>query len=229
MANVEKKPKIPCFVEVENLNDLARLASALERVALPLFRFKINDVEILAVQFDVFKGTPVFYYVRNKYVDSYLGYRNFGGKEVVKLSSSTRETVNIYAPIISIDVVPNLFEKGFLGGGTNIDKYSTIRVKDLANLCKISLYKIMFEEPPLPLFTFPEKKRWIIGSFTRLDETDEISLFFYTILNTKPNKGFVRYSSVNPETTELTDRIDEHGYFYGKIIKLAKKHPMADI
>ncbi len=229
MSASDKKLKPPCYVEVGSVNDLARLTCALERVALPMFRFTVKNEVILAVQLDLFRGTPVFYYVKNKDKGDFLGYRTAVGKEEVKLSGSTRDSVNAYAPIISVEKMPKIFEEGFFEKGLKRNKYWTMQVADLANLCKVALFKIMFEESPLPLFAFPKGNRWILGAFTRLDEADEAAIFFHITLNNRPDYSFVKYSSVNPEKTELTNRIDEHGYAYGKIIRLVETHPMVDI
>ncbi|MCL4435738.1 MAG: hypothetical protein M1503_00470 [Thaumarchaeota archaeon] len=233
-----KKLNPPSFVEVASLKDLARLACALERVALPIFGFKVNDQVLLAIQLDLFMGTPVLYFARSENVGSFLGYRNLGEKEIAELSSSTRDPANVYAPIISIQKIPDIFAEGFEAvtekkekGEDKREHYLSMQVEDLDSLCKVALYKIVFEESPLPLFTFKGKKggQWILGAFARLDDSDETAVFFYTELTARPGHRFVRYSSVNPEKTGLTDRIDEHGYVYGKICELKETHPMVDL
>ncbi|MFQ6135550.1 MAG: hypothetical protein ACE5KU_07055, partial [Nitrososphaerales archaeon] len=178
MSTGDKKLKPPCFVEVAGLNDLARLTCALERVALPIFRFRVKGEDILAAQLDLFRGRPVLYYMKSKDTSSFIGYRSAGGKEAVELSGSTRDAANTYAPIISVEKIPKIFEKGFFEKGAKKDKYLAMQVEDLASLCKVALYKIIFEEPPLPLFTFSEGGRWVLGAFARLDDVDEVAVFF---------------------------------------------------
>ncbi len=236
MPNADDTRKLnpPSFVEVVDLKDLARLACALERVALPIFGFKMDDEVLLAIQLDLFMGTPVLYFARSGSAGSFLGYRNVGGREVAELSSSTRDPTNVYAPIISIERVPEIFAEGFKAGPNrkkdSQEHYLSMQVAGLDSLCKVALYKIVFEESPLPLFTFKGKgERWILGSFARLDDSDETAVFFYIELTSRPNHRFVRYSSASPEKTSLTDRIDEHGYVYGKICELKETHPMVDV
>ncbi len=231
-----KKLNPPSFVEVVSLTDLARLACALERVALPIFAFKMDNEVLLAIQLDLFMGTPVLYFARSGSAGSFLGYRNLGGKEIAELSVSTRDPANVYSPIISIEKIPDIFAKGFESITRKKEKkglrehYLSMQVGDLESLCKVALYKIVFEESPLPLFTFKGKsEQWILGSFARLDDSDETAVFFYTELTSRPSQRFVRYSSVNPEKTGLTDKIDEHGYVYGKICELKETHPMVDL
>ena len=230
-----KKLNQPSFVEVVGLKDLARLACALERVALPIFGFKMNGEVLLAIQLDLFMGTPVLYFARSESAGSFLGYRNLGGKEIVELSSATRDPSNVYAPIISIEKIPEIFAEGLVSVTGKKEEnprehYLSMQVEDLDSLCKVALYKIVFEESPLPLFTFKGKgELWVLGSFARLDDSDETAVFFYIELTDRPSHRFVRYSSVNPEKTGLTDRIDEHGYVYGKICELKETHPMVDL
>ncbi len=88
---------------------------------------------------------------------------------------------------------------------------------------------MMFDEPPLPLFSFPNNEKWVIGAFTRLDEMGDLAIFFYTYMKKIPSSGFIKYSNNNIEKTEITNRINEHGYLYGKIIRLTSKHPLVDI
>jgi hypothetical protein len=230
MPSTGKNIHPPIFVEVTGLDDLARLSCALERVSLPIFRFKINGDTILAAQLDIFKGTPIIYYVKNAQAGRFLGYRKVGGKEVAEMSASARDPTNTYAPIISIENAPRIFEEGFVGKPNGHEQCLSMQVSELESLCKIALYRIVFEETPLPIFTFPAKKeQWILGTFTRMDDADETTIFFYMILNGQPDNRFVRYSSVNPDKTDLIDRIDEHGYVYGKICKLKETHPLVDL
>ncbi len=229
MSANDKKPKLPCFIEVASLNDFARLTCALERVALPIFRFRVKGEDILAAQLDLFKGTPILYYVKSRDTGSFIGYGSAAGKEVVELSTATREAKNAYAPIISVEKIPKMFAKGFGEKEKKIDKYIGMQVEDLTDICKVAFYKIAFEEPPLPFFTFPVDNEWVLGVFARLDEADEVAVFFHINLKNRPEHGFTKYSSVNPEKTELTDLIDGHGYVYGKIIRLTEAHPMVDI
>ena len=87
---------------------------------------------------------------------------------------------------------------------------------------------MLYEEPPLPLYTFKNNGKWIIGSFARLDDYEEASLFFYTSVDVEPEHGFVRYSPSRVGDTAFSRRTDEHGFIYVKVIKLAEKHPLVE-
>ncbi|HKW04812.1 MAG TPA: hypothetical protein VJN71_05880, partial [Nitrososphaerales archaeon] len=65
----------PLFIGLEGMNDLGRLACALERTPLPLFSLEHDGKKIIATQLDLFAGTPVFYYAYTNAVKPFLGYR----------------------------------------------------------------------------------------------------------------------------------------------------------
>jgi hypothetical protein len=69
---------------------------------------------------------------------------------------------------------------------------------------------------------------WVAGVFTRLDEFDETSIFFYCWLDKEPRGRFLKYST-NPSELSYTDRIEEHGYVYLKVIKLKASHPLVSL
>jgi len=102
----------------------------------------------------------------------------------------------------------------------------SIEVENLISLLKVGTYKMLFEEPPLPLFAFRNGNDWILGAFTRIDEYEEASMFFYTKMKEEPPAGFVRYSPSSIQSTGFSRRTDEHGFVYVKVIKLSEKHPL---
>lgn len=219
----------PIFVELFGLKDLGRLTCALERIPIPIFKFSLSSSNILGVQIDIFKGMPIIYFLKNIEEIGFLGYRNDNGKELVSFSDSTTDPLSSYTPIISIDKIPKLFEQGYLNKKVSKERYLSMNVSDLVSLSKITSYKILYEDLPLPLFEFPKGNKWILGSFARLDESDELALFFYIEQDRKNIYPFIRYSSRNPEKTEAINRFDEIGYIYMKIIQLTKLHPLVDI
>lgn len=229
MPESEKTLKPPCFIEVESFKDFARLVCSFEKIALPVFRFKMKEENILSVQFDVFRNTPIFYYIKIKDKGNFIEYNYKNGVEVAKLNIVTDNTARIYAPIIAIDKSPEIFCEGFISEDINEQKCMVMKVEDFASICKVALYKISYDETPLPLFMFPNNNKWILGAFTRMDEIDDTSIFFYIELDNKPEFNFVKYSSSNFEKTGITNDLGEHGYLYGKIIKLSEKHPLVDI
>lgn len=229
MPESDKILKPPCFIEVESFQDFARLVCSFEKIALPILRFKMKGEDILAIQFDVFRNMPIFYYIKIKDKGNFIEYDYKNGVEMTKLSIVTDNTARIYAPIIAIDKSPEIFEEGFISEDINEQKYMVMKVEDFASICRVALYKISYDETPLPLFLFPNHNKWILGAFTRMDDIDDAAIFFYMELQNKPEYNFVKYSSSSLEKTGITNDIGEHGYLYGKIIKLSEKHPLVDV
>ena len=213
---------------MESLNDLARLACALERAPLPTFISRDGDNFRILTQLDFFVGSPVFYYA--KAVDSkhFLGYRTTSAGEEISLVDVPVNPSVVYAPIIEVLRFPKIFEDDLKTRKRKSPKFLSLQVKDLMSLVKVATYKIMFEEPPLPIFAFPSGKgKWIVGAFTRIEEFEEASIFFFYEQDSKPEQNFVGYSTSKAQAF-FTNRTDEHGSFYVKIIRLKERHPLVE-
>jgi hypothetical protein len=229
-----KEIKPPVFIEAESLSDIARLVCALERAPLPLFAIKNSGKNMIATQLDLFLGMPVFYYSFSEDVKHFLGYRTLQNGEEVSLVDAPMNPALIHAPIIEIVKMPQVFQKGLKDIGSlkmyNGQKFLSLEVKDLVSLVKVASYKILFEEPPLPIFAFPSqnKGKWCIGAFTRIEDYEEASIFFYYEQDSRPEQNFVKYS-MNKADATMTNRTDEHGNVYIKIIRLKQTHPLVEL
>lgn len=216
------------FIELETLGDLARLACALERAPLPTFISRDGEGFRISTQLDFFVGSPVFYFARVNDSKQFLGYRTVSSAEEVSLVDVPLNPSMVYAPIIEVLKFPKIFEKNSTSARKKIPKFLSLQVKDLMGLVKVATYKIMFEEPPLPLFAFPsDNGKWIVGAFTRIEEFEEASIFFYYEQDSRPEENFVGYSTARAQAF-FTNRTDEHGNFFVKIIRLKEKHPLVD-
>jgi hypothetical protein len=76
---------------------------------------------------------------------------------------------------------------------------------------------------------FKDKLKFVIGSAISLIESDTLSYFYYVIHDQEPANSFLRYSSQKAEQPSFSNRIDEHGYVYLKLIRLASSHPLVKI
>ena len=210
-----------CYVELDSLLELGRLSCFLERAPFPLFAFRQGRATRIAAQADLFMGTPVFYFFDSGKVDEFLAYRIAGEAEEVQLVPTASNASYLYAPVIRVQRMPEPLasKKEFP------DKFMSVEVENVPSLVKVGAYKTLFEEPPLPLFAFKEGSRWAIGTFARIDDYEEASIFFYTLSEDAPT-GFVRYSYDKITETTFVRRTDEPGYHYIKVIKLAEKHPL---
>jgi len=211
-----------CYVRLGSILDLGRLSCALERAPFPLFAFKERNGLRVAAQADLFMGTPIFYYFDTDKTGEFLAYRSSGEIEEVQLVNSASNAAFIYAPIIKIRRMPKELESR----EQFEDKFLAVEVEDVGSLVKVGAYKMLFEEPPLPLFGFKNGSEWIMGAFARIDDYEEASLFFYTRAESEPSAGFVRYSPAKAGETSFSKKTDEHGFVYIKVIKLAEKHPL---
>jgi hypothetical protein len=215
------------FIEVESLGDLARLACALERAPLPTFVSKDKEGFRISTQLDFFVGSPVFYYSKVNESKQFLGYRTVSSAEEVSMVDVPLNPSMVYAPVIEVLKFPKVFESNG-AKKERIPKFLSLQVKNLMGLVKVATYKIMFEEPPLPIFAFPaEGGKWIVGAFTRIEEFEEASIFFYYEQDHRPEENFVGYSTARAQAF-FTNRTDEHGNFFVKIIRLKSRHPLVD-
>ncbi len=213
-----------CFVELVSLTDLARLSCAFERAPFPIFMSKEGTKYRLAVQTDLFMGIPIFYHIEVEKGGEFLAYKSSGEVEEALLVDAALNPSYMYAPIVHVLKLPRVLERrhGFKA------RFLAAQVSDLGNLMKIASYKMLYEEPPLPLYTFKNGTSWIAGCFARLDDFEEASLFFYARLDKEPPSGFVRYSASKLSDTDFSKRIDEHGSIYVKVVKLKEKHPLVE-
>ncbi len=187
---------------------------------------------MISTQLDLFAGTPIFYYAYTEEIKPFLGYRTTTNGEEVVLEESPGNPAMVHAPIIELVKLPQVFEKGLkeslMEKRSHRQKFLSLKVKDLVSLVKVASYKILFEEPPLPIFVFPSAGKWAVGSFTRIEDYEEASIFFYYEENQKPEQNFVKYSMTKADAL-FTNKTDEHGNLYVKLIRLTQSHPLVEI
>ncbi|MDG6906991.1 MAG: hypothetical protein JRN20_14555 [Nitrososphaerota archaeon] len=233
MPRTEKKEgskslKPPIFIEVENLNDLARLTCALERTPLPTFAMATDSSHIVSAQLDMFLGSPIFYFAQAQELKQYLGYRTTTNGEEASLVDIPSNPSFVYAPIIDVVKFPNIFAKGISAHEYRGPRFLSLQVRNLSSLVKVATYKIMFDEPPLPIFTFPTGNgKWRVGTFTRIEDFEEASIFFYYEQDEKPQENFVGYSTSRAQAY-FTNKTDEHGSLFVKVVRLKKPHPLVE-
>jgi len=223
VMGVRKKVGAAIFTELLDLKELGRLACALERVPMLVFSFPSKEGLRLAVHVDTYFNRPVFYYSTADKSGHFLEYRNSAGLEEVRISNTP--SFILYTPIVSVQKLSKDFEQN---EGRKLEKIPSIEVADLVSLAKVGAYRMLFEESPLPIFTYRADGGWVAGVFTRLDEFDETSIFFYCWLDKEPSGRFIKYST-NSSELSYTDRLEEHGYVYLKVIRLKVPHPLVSL
>lgn len=179
---------------------------------------------MLATQIDFLNNIPVIYFVKYPKEGQFLAYKHSRGIEEVAIVQSISNHGYVYSPIISVEKFPTSFSRT-----AKIAKnsgYMPIKLKDLTSLAKIASYKMIFDEAPLPLFVFRTERKNIIGTAVTLGESDNISYFYYIHSEHEPLNSFVKYSSVKNESTVFSNNIEEHGYIYIKLVRLAGSNPL---
>jgi hypothetical protein len=218
--------KAPCYIALASLKDFGRLVCALERTPLPAFSLQFNRHEVLAVQTDIINGRPVIYYAQEDSKDGqYLAYRVSNGIEEVLFASSVGNPTYVYSPILKVEKFPrSLARSARINKGSG---YTVIKFKDLPSLAKVAAYKTIYDEPPLPLFLFKERGgKIVLGAAMSANDNETISYFYYVTVEEEPKEPFLRYSSQRADQPTFLTRLDEHGYVYLKVIRLAEDHPL---
>lgn len=231
------KAKSPYYVELYSLNDFGRFVCALERTPMPTLSLSLNSDRILAVQADILDARPIIYFVKNNIVTQgqYLAYRITGGSEETTIVDSVNNPSFVYSPIINIERLPTSMLKKDARKSRK-SGYTAIKLMDIYSLAKVAAYKTIYDEPPLPIFLFRKNgsvdngphgtSSCVMGTAINLTETDSLSYFYYITMIEEPKHSYLRFSSQSPEQPIFSNKIDEHGYVYLKIIKLARAHPL---
>jgi len=151
----------------------------------------------------------------------YISYSVKGGKEEFGVVNSPK-AISKYAPIVHLRSIPKIFE---IDPKKIIDKFKTIQVDDLGSLARLTYDPEFPEEQDLTLYSFPHKKKWIIGYVTILDLEDIVYCFNYVSLDNEPTKPFLQYSLTEHKAPVFTNKF-QHGYSYLPVIKLKSSHPI---
>ena len=215
------------------MKDFGRLVCALERAPLPTFSLTLNNEHVFAVQTDLMDGRPIIYFVKSLYQveGQYLAYRITGGIEEIIVVDSVANPTFVYSPIIKVNKFPAYFTKT-----ARVDKKSgfiKVELKDLSSLAKVGAYKTIYDEPPLPLFLFKanikDNAKFVMGAAMSIGESEILSYFYYIVLENEPKDPFLKFSSQRIDQPSFSNKIDEHGHIYLKLIKLFNNHPLVGL
>ena len=212
--------KLPRYIQVNSTLEFSRLVCALERTPRVSFLHDYNGQKILSVQMDILKEKPIVYYTTLKNIGHYLCYGLKGGKEKSEIVDTTSDASKLYSPIVKIKSLPKTLRPG---NGT-LDRYQPIELEDMSSLAKLTWG---FDEFPFPLFLFPRNDKWLIGVFMNFND-EGTSYFCHVVLDSDPQKPFIKFSSTNGTEPIFVENPSEHGFSYVKIIKLKETHPLVD-
>ncbi len=212
--------KLPRYIQVYSTLEFTRLVCALERAPRVSFLHDHFGKKILSVQMDILKDKPIVYYTPLEHNGHYLCYGLKGGKEESEIVDTTSDASKLYSPIVRIKSLPKSLQPG---NGT-LDRYQPIELEDMSSLAKLTWG---FEETPFPLFSFPCNDKWLIGVFMNFND-EGTSYFCHVVLDSDPQKPFLKFSTSNGILPTFVENPSEHGYSYIKIIKLKDTHPLVD-
>ncbi len=212
--------KLPRYIQVNSTLEFSRLVCALERAPRVSFLHDYDGKKILSVQMDILKEKPIVYYTPLENIGHYLCYELKGGKEQSEIVNTTSDASKLYSPIVKIKSLPKTLRPG---NGT-LDRYQPIELEDMSSLAKLTWG---FDEVPFPLFLFPHNDQWLIGVFMNFND-EGTSYFCHVVLDSDPQKPFLKFSSTNGSEPIFVENPSEHGFSYVKIIKLKETHPLVD-
>ncbi len=220
MDKLQTTDKLPRYIQVHSALEFTRLVCALERAPRVSFLHDYGGKKILSVQMDVLKEKPIVYYTDMENNGHYLCYGLKGGKEESEIVDTTSDASKLYSPIVRIKSLPKTLQPG---NGT-LDRYQPIQLEDMSSLAKLTWG---IEEIPFPLFLFPHNDKWLIGVFMNFSD-EGTSYFCHVVLDSDPQKPFLKFSTVNATPPTFVENPSEHGYSYIKVIKLKDTHPLID-
>jgi hypothetical protein len=205
------------------------MACAFEPIPLVSLSLDMGNERVLALEGDFVFGRPIIFYVKNRkeQFGEYLAYRVNGLQEEVCIVDHISSPTFSYSPIINIDnfpfpVVPTKTKLR--------SRFKVTKLRDLTSLVKVCAYK-SYDEPPIPLLLFEDlkTKRIILGAAATFSESDDYYSFYCIHLENIPSSYFVRYASQRTDRPFFSNKLDEHGCIYLKVIRLASGHPLVSL
>ncbi len=212
--------RLPRYIQVHSTLEFSRMVCALEHSPRVSFLHEHDGRKVLSVQMDILKEKPVVYFTPLEHRGDYLCYGMRGGKEESTVVDSTSDASKMYSPIVRIKSLPSTLRPG---NGT-LDRYQPIELEDVSSLAKLTWG---LEDVPFPLFLFPRNDKWLMGVFMTFND-DGPSYFCHVVLDSEPEKPFLKFSANGGTEPTFVDGPSDHGYSYTKIIKLKDTHPLVD-
>jgi hypothetical protein len=92
----------------------------------------------------------------------------------------------VYSPIINVEKLPQVMEKS--SRKSRRSSYTKIMLRDLESLAKVAAYKTIYDEPPLPIFSFVNGKKntLTLGTTITFMETESLTYFYYVNIESEP-------------------------------------------
>ncbi len=209
------------FIKANSLNDLCRFACLFDESnvlfadehRIVAFGEKLNDIQLA-------------YYVeqeaKGKIINYSLPYE--GNAEKAEFSDTAeypvQTTSNCTINVLRVD----------LGGmplctkQNAIKNVTTVKFESLLDLIKGIVRKFSKSESVPYVYSFKINGASAFGAFDVIDELADDTSIFYSAMAADEGKPFIRYD-YKTDTIEFANEINEHAYFYIRVIRLAEAFP----
>lgn len=220
----EEKP--PIAIEVQDLTNLARLATSRVDVQPLFWFFNYRGQSILGSLMSIpyWRGSiPIFAYIRSRReleVKGYIGYTSMG-EEKALFADSADDTRYVYGPVVEVEPPPRILIKAFSAGSKPRIKLVSVRAKNLSSLLRILL--IMSDNassPPIWHYELSEKRHLlgVIAPFYDYYDANALPVFFYVEVEEKP-APFIKYQAAGgKEVLGYAQGVSGMQYYYGRVI-----------
>lgn len=202
-------------MDVESLLDLARFAAALERLPRSIISFKEGGGYRMAVLVGELDETLAFLTTTSEEVDQFLRYEVGASGEKAEFVEKRRDHSSNYIPMINLAERPDFLKckKGL------IPPLKPVKLSDLASLVKLAMYKLYYDECPIPLYLSREDDGLHLGAMTKITEGGEDVYYFHTRVD-EVEGNFLKVNISDIRDIKFSKGIGEHGFLYMKIIRL---------
>ncbi|MGC8555607.1 MAG: hypothetical protein ACP5NG_01125 [Conexivisphaera sp.] len=206
--------------ELRSLEDLARLACALEKVPKPVLAVRHGDGYMVGViGEDLGDGSLLFLYHEEPRVDDYLCYRFDSGRELAYYSQEAAALPTLCAPVVKFRSLPiRQSDKRGRKGSPAGDQLLPVEVEDDQSVVKMGLYRLALEESPGAIYYMP-CAGGILASFIRASEDNGPILFLHH-RHQEPEAGFIKVNLSRMGRLEFAASPSEPGYVYVKLARL---------
>jgi hypothetical protein len=202
-------------IELRSIEDVARLACALEKVPKPVLAVRDGDGYMVGVIGEELDGSLLFLHRREPSVGEYLCYRFDDGRELAYYSNDAAPLPTVCSPVIRFKSFP-LAAGGRRRKGKQL---LPIEAEDLQSVVKMSLYRLALDESPGAVYYVP-CNGGALGSFIRATDDRGPTLFLH-VAQGEPQAGFLRVDPSRMGRVEFARSPAEPGFLYVKLVRLS--------
>ena len=169
----------------------------------------------MAVLMEELEDTWAFLTARSERTGQFIMYEAGTSGEKIEFVNRVRDYSASYIPVIGLAERPEFLKckKGL------IPPLKPVKVDDLTSLVKLAIYKLHYDEFPVPLYLSREGDGLHLGAMVRLTEGNEDTYYFHTKVE-GADGGFLKVSTTDVREVKFSKGVGEHGFLYIKVIRL---------